>query len=94
MKKDQASKNIVKVEALNIEVEGPTLEKESTPVNLRMETRSLSRIASPLTPLKVHHLISRNDEVSTSKKPSSRLIKNHPESNIIGSLDEGLRLSK
>ena len=52
------------------------------------------RIASPLTPLEVHPPISRNDEVSTSKKPSSRVVKNHPESNIIGYLDEGLRLRK
>ena len=54
----------------------------------------MSRTASPLTPPEVHPLISRNDEVSTSKKPSSRVVKNHPESNIIGSLDEGLRLRK
>ena len=32
--------------------------------------------------------------MSTSKKPSSRVVKNHLESNIIGSLDEGLRLRK
>ena len=32
--------------------------------------------------------------MSTLKKPSSRVIKNHPNSNIIGSLDEGLRLRK
>ena len=54
----------------------------------------MSRIASPLTPPKVHPPISWNDEVSTSKKPSSRVIKNHQDSNIIGSLDEGLRLRK
>ena len=84
----------VEVEALNIEVEGPIPEKESTPMNTRMETRSMSRTSSPLTPPKVHSPISRNDEVSTSKKPSSRVIKNHPNSNIIGSLDEGLRLRK
>ena len=58
----------------------------------RMETRSMSRTSSPLTPPKVHPPISRNDEVSTSKKPSSRVTKNHSKSNIIGSLDEGLRL--
>ena len=52
------------------------------------------RIASPLTPLEVHPPISRNDEVSTSKKPSLRVVKNHPESNIIGYLDEGFRLRK
>ena len=84
----------VEVEALDIEVEGYTPEKESSPVNSRVETRSMSKTASPLTPPKVHPPISRNDEVSTSKKPSSRVVKNHPESNIIGSLDEGLRLRK
>ena len=82
------------VEALDIEVEEPTLEKESTPVNSRMKTRSMSRISSPLTPPEVHPPISRNDEVSTSKKPSSRVIKNHPDSNIIRSLDKGLHLRK
>ena len=82
------------VEALDIEVETPTLEKESTPMNSRMEKRSMSRTSSPLIPPEVHPSISQNDEVSTSKKPSSRVIKNHPESNIIGSLDEGLRFRK
>ena len=84
----------VEVEALDIEVEEYTPEKESTLVNSRVETRSMSRIASPLTPPEVHSPISRNDEVSTSKKPSSRVVKNHPESTVIGSLDEGLRLRK
>nr|XP_023875071.1 uncharacterized protein LOC111987578 [Quercus suber] len=82
----------VEVEALDIEVEGPTMEKESTPMNSRMETRSMSRTSSHLTPLKVHPPIFRHDEVSTSKKPSSRVIKNHPDSNIIGSFDEASRL--
>ena len=54
----------------------------------------MSRTSSPLTPPKVHPSISRNDEVFTSKKPSSRVIKNHLDSNIIGSLDEGLCLRK
>ena len=84
----------VEVEALDIEVEGSTPIEESTPMNPRMETRSMSRTSSPLTPPKIHPPISRNDEVSTSKKPSSRVIKNHPDSNIIGSLDAGLRLRK
>ena len=84
----------VEVEALDVEVEEYTSEKESTPVNSRVETRSMSRTSSPLTPLEVHPPISRNDEVSTSNKASSRVIKNHPSSNIIGSLDEGLRLRK
>ena len=55
----------VEVEALDIEVEGPTSEKESTLVNSRMETRFMSRTASPFTPPEVHRPISRNDEVST-----------------------------
>ena len=84
----------VEVEALDIEVEGSTPIEESTPMNPRMETRSMSRTSSPLTPPEVHLHISRNDEVSTSKKPSSRVIKNHPDSNIIGSLDEILCLRK
>ena len=84
----------VEVEALDIDVEEYTLEKESTPVNSRVETRSMSKTASPLTPPEVHPPISRNDEVSTSKKPSSQVVKNHPESNIIESLDKGLRLKK
>ena len=84
----------VEVDALDIEVEGSTLLEESTPMKPRMETRSMSRTSSPLTPPEIHPPISRNDKVSTSKKPSSRVIKNHLDSNIIGSLDEGLRLRK
>ena len=82
MEKDQAPKNPVDVEALDIEVEGSKPEEESTPMNPRMETRSTSRTSSPLTPLEVHPPISQNDEVSTSKKPSSKVIKNHPDNNI------------
>ena len=88
------TKPTVEVKALDIKVEGPTPEKESTPVNSRMERRSMSRTSSPLTPPEVHPPISRNDEVSTSKKPSSRVIKNHPNINIVRSLDEGLHLRK
>ena len=84
----------VEVETLDIEVEGFTPVEESTPMNPRMETRSMSRTSSPLTHLEVHTPISQNDEVSTSKKPSLRVIKNHPDSIIIGSLDEGLCLRK
>ena len=54
----------------------------------------MSRTSSRLTPLEVHPPISWNDEVSTLKKPSSRMVKDHPDSNIIGSLDEGLSLRK
>ena len=82
------------VETQDIEVKGPTLENESNPVNSRLEARSMSSTSSSLTPPEVHPPISWNDEVSISKKPSSRVIKNHPGSNIIGSLDESLRLRK
>ena len=51
----------VEVEALDIKVEGPTPKKESTPMNSRIETRSMSRTSSPLTPSEVHPPISRND---------------------------------
>ena len=84
----------VEVESLDIEVEGSTPFEESTPMNPRMETRSMSRTLSPPTPLEVHPPISWNEEVSTLKNPSSRVIKNHPDSNIIRSLDEGLCLRK
>ena len=89
-----SKESTVEVEAQDIEVEGLAPKKESTPVNSRMEISSMSRSSSPLTPLKVHPPIPRNDKVSISKKPSSRVVKNHPESNIIRSLDEGLRLRK
>ena len=52
--KPSTKEPIVEVEALDIEVEGPTSEEESTPMNPRMETRSISRTSSPLTPPKVH----------------------------------------
>ena len=51
------------VKAQDIEVEGPTPEKESTLVNSRLEASSMSRTSSPLTPPEVHPPISRNDEV-------------------------------
>ena len=38
--------------------------------------------------------ISRDEEPSTSKRPSSKVTLNHPISNIIGDLDEGLHLRK
>ena len=61
----------VEVEALDVEVEEYTSEKESIPINSRVETRSMSRTVCPLIFSEVHHPFSRNDEVSTSKKPSS-----------------------
>ena len=85
---------IVEIEAQGVEVEEHSPKRESTPMKSRMETRSLSRSPRPFTPPKVHPPISRIDKVSTSKKPSSGVVKNHPKSNIIDSLDEGLRLRK
>ena len=62
-------------------------EKETTPTASRRETRSL-------TLPKVQPPISHDKEPSTSEKPSSRVILNHPKSNVIGDLDEGLCLRK
>ena len=64
-------------------------EKESTPPISRRETRSTLGSSSPLQPQ-----ISRDKEPSISKRPSSRVILNHPPSNIIGDVNEGLRLRK
>ena len=94
VEKEQAPKKLVEIEAQDVEVEERSPERESTLVNPRIETKSLSRSASLLIPPEVHPSISRSDEVSTLKKPSSRVVKNHSESNIIGSLDEGLHLRK
>ena len=69
-------------------------EKEFTPPISRRETRSTRGSSSPFTPPEVQPPISRDGEPSTSKKPSSRITLNHPTSNIIGDLDEGLRLRK
>ena len=69
-------------------------EKQSTPPTTRRETRSTQGSSSPLTPPKVQPLISRDGEPFTFKKPSSRVTLNHPTSNIIGDLDEGLRLRR
>ena len=57
-----SKESTVEVEAQDIEVEGLTPEKESTPVNSRMEISSMSRSSSPLTPLEVHPPISQNDK--------------------------------
>ena len=69
-------------------------EKESTPPTLRKETRSTQRSSSLLTPPEVQPPISRDGEPSTSKKSLSRVTLNHPISNILGDLDEGLCLRK
>ena len=76
------------------EGEKESLEKESTPFTLRRETRLTQGSSSPLTLLEVQPPISRDGEPSTSKKPSSRVTLNHPISNIIGDLDERLRLRR
>ena len=76
----------------NDDVEKQSPKKETTPITLRRETRSSQVPLSLLTPLEMQPPISRDDEPSTSKKPLSRVSLNHPKSNIIGDLDEGLRL--
>ena len=68
--------------------------KEFTPPISRRETRSTQGPSSPLTPLEVQPLISRDEEPSTSKRPSSRVILNHPSIYIIGDLDDGIQLRK
>ena len=44
-----SKESTIEVEAQDIKVEGLTLEKDSTPVNSRMESRSMSRSSSSLT---------------------------------------------
>ena len=51
-------KPTVEVEVFDVEVEEYTLERESTPVNSRVETRKMSRTSSPLTPPEVRPPIS------------------------------------
>ena len=74
--------------------ERESLKKESTPPTTRRETRSTQGSSSPLTPPEVQPPISHDGEPSTSKKSSSRVTLSHPTSNIIGDLDEGLRLRR
>ena len=74
--------------------ERKSAENESTPPTSRRETRSTQGSPSPLTPLEFQPPKYRDREPSTSKKPSSKVTLNHPTSNIIGDLDEGLCLRK
>ena len=69
-------------------------EMESTPPISRRETRSTQGSSSPLTPPEVQPPISRDEEPSTFKRPLPRVTLNHPPSNIIGDVNEGLRLRK
>ena len=62
-----SKKAIIEIEAQGIDVKECSLERVSTSMNSRMETRSLSRSPSPLTPPEVHPPISQIDEVSTSR---------------------------
>ncbi|XP_065637272.1 uncharacterized protein LOC136070778 [Quercus suber] len=80
--------------SLSDDAEKETPVKESTPLISRRKTRSTQEVLSPLTPPKVQTPISRDEELSTSKKPSSRVTLNHPSSNIIGDVNKGLRLRK
>ncbi|XP_065617173.1 uncharacterized protein LOC136062257 [Quercus suber] len=66
--------------ALSDDAEKVTPGKESTPSISRRETRSTQEVLSPLTPPEVQILISRDEELSTTKKPSSRVTLNHPSS--------------
>ena len=95
---DGEGPNLKKNEANDNMSQGDDAEKESpeefTPPISRRETRSTQGSSSPLTLLEVQSLISRDGEPSTSKKPLLRVTLNHPTSNIIGDLDEGLRLRK
>ena len=58
----------------------------------RLDQHKDLQVHSPLQ--KFNLQISRDGERSTSKKLSSRVTLNHPASNIIGDLDEGLRLRR
>ena len=76
------------------DVEKQSLEKETTSISSRRETRSSQVPSSPLTLPEVQPPLSHDDEPSTSKKSSSRVSLNHPKSNIIRDLDEGLHLRR
>ena len=90
LKKNEDNDNMSQGE--NAEKESP--EEESTPTIPRRVTRSTQGSPSPFTPLEVQPPILHDEEPSTSKRLSSRVILNHPSSNIIGDLDEGLWLRK
>ena len=90
LKKNEGNDNMSQGEDAEIESPG----KELTPLISRRETRSTQGSSSPLTSLEAQPPISRDEEPSTSKRPSSRVTLNHPSSNIIGDLDEGIRLRK
>ena len=53
-----SKESTIEVEAQDVEMEECSPEKESSPMNSRLETRSISRSSSPLTPPKVHPPIS------------------------------------
>ena len=76
------------------DVEEQSPEKESTPIPSRRETRSSQVPSSPLTPPEVQPPIYRDDEASTSKRPSLRVSLNHLKSNIIGDFYEGMCLRR
>ena len=86
LKKNEGDDNISQGE--DAKKESP--EKEFTPPISKRETRSTQGSSSPLTFVEVQPSISRDEEPSTSKRPSSRVTLNHPLSNIISDRDEGL----
>ena len=75
---------------------GPNLKKIEGDDNMSQgddaEKESPEKESTP--PISKRVYTSRDGEPSTSKKPSSRVTLNHPTSNIIADLDEGLRLRK
>ena len=90
LKKNEDDDNM----SLGDDAEKESPEKESTPPISRRETRSTQGSPSPLTPPEVQPPISRDEESSTSKRPSSKVTLNHPASNIIGDVNDRIRLRK
>ena len=70
------------------DAEKESLEEEFISPIPRRVTRLTQGSLSPLTLPEVQPLISCDEEPSNPKRPSSRVILNHPSSNIIGELDE------
>ena len=90
LKKNEDDNNM----SLGDDAEKESPKKESTPPIPRRETRSTQGSLNPFTLSEVQPPISRDKEPSTSKRPSSIVTLNHPTSNIIGDLNEGLHLRR
>ena len=90
LKKNEDDNNM----SLGDDAEKESPKKESTPPIPRRETRSTQGSLNPFTLSEVQPPISRDKEPSTSKRPSSSVILNHPLSNIIGDVNKGLHLRR